>query len=288
MDSRTKWGVCGCAVLCGAVIATGVVAQGGDTPQSTRQAEPQGARAQKAEPQGAQKIEPRAQQVLRSMSEYLAKLPKLTLVADAVDEVVLQSGQKLQFPSTSQISVQRPNRLRSDRVGSEADVSLFYDGSKLSLLGRKRNLYATTQAPATLDKAIDFARKDLQMDAPGADLLYSKPYEILTEDVVAGRYLGEVPLGGVNTHHLAFEGNETNWEVWIEDGARPLPRRFVITSKKVASHPQFTVSLRDWDVSPLLTDETFSFEPPEGAKELKFEEIWQQIAAAKARLEVGK
>ena len=209
MDSRTKWGVCGCALLCGAAIATGVVAQADDTPKSTQQAEPQGAPAPKTQPQAAQKIEPQAKQVLRGMSDYLAKLPKFTFVADSVDEVVLQSGQKLQFPSTSQISVQRPNRLRSDRVGGEIDASLFYDGSKLSLLGRKRGAYATTQAPATLDKTIDFARKDLQMDAPGADLLYSKPYEILTEDVIAGRYLGEGPLAGVNTHHLAFEGNET-------------------------------------------------------------------------------
>ena len=59
----------------------------------------------------------------------------------------------------------------------------------------------------------------------------------------------------------------------------------MITSKKVVSHPQFTVSMHDWDVNPLLTDETFSFKPPEGAKQMKFEEVWEQVAAAKARLE---
>jgi hypothetical protein len=277
MDRRTKWGVVG-AVLCGAAIATGVFAQAGDKPPSTRQ----------GEPQGAQKIEPKAKQVLQGMSEYLANLPEFTLVADTVDEVVLHSGQKLQFPSTSQIYVQRPNRLRSDRVGGDVDVSLFYDGSKLSLFGRKRSLYATTEAPATLDKAIDFARKDLHMDAPGADLIYSTPYEILTEDVVGGRYLGEAQLDGVNTHHLAFEGNETNWEIWIEDGPMPLPRRFVITSKKVLSHPQFTVRLHHWDASPLLTREMFTFKPPEGAEQMTFEEVWEKIATMKAQLDSSK
>jgi hypothetical protein len=278
MDNRTKWGLRGGAVLCGAVIATAVFARADDRAQSTAQ----------AAPQGTQQIEPQAEQVLRGMSEYLAQLRKFTLVSDSVDEVVLQSGQKLQFPSTSQIYVQRPNRLRSDRVGGETDASLFYDGSKLSLLGRKRSVYASTEAPATLDGAIGFARKDLQMDAPGADLLYSTPYDILSEDVVSGRYLGEARLDGVNTHHLAFEGNETNWEIWIEDGPRPLPRRFVITSKKVLSHPQFTVSMHDWNVSAPLSDETFTFKPSEGARQLTFKEVWDQVASKKARLEVGK
>lgn len=278
MNNRTKWGLRGGAFFCGAVIATAVFARADDRAQSTSQA------AAQRTPQ----IEPQAEQVLRGMSQYLAKLQKFTLVSDSVDEVVLQSGQKLQFPSTSQIYVQRPNRLRSDRVGGETDVSLFYDGSKLSLLGRKRSVYASTEAPATLDEVIGFARKDLQMDAPGADLLYSTPYEILSEDVVSGRYLGEAQLDGVNTHHLAFEGNETNWEIWIEDGPRPLPRRFVITSKKVLSHPQFTVSMHDWNVSAPLSDETFTFKPSEGAKQMTFKEVWDQIASKKARLEVGK
>lgn len=278
MNRKAKWGLGGGAVLCGAVIATGVFAQ--NKPDSTRQ----------GAPQGAPQIEPKAKQVLRGMSEYLANLPSFTLVADTVDEVVLEAGQKLQFPSTSQVYLQRPNRLRSDRVGSEVDVSLFYDGAKMSLFGRKRNLYATTNAPAKLDKAIDFARKDLHMDAPGADLLYSTPYEILTEDVVRGRYLGVVQLAGANVHHLAFEGNETDWEIWIEDGPSPLPRRFVITSKKVRSNPQFTVDMHDWDVSPLLTGEMFTFKPTEGAKQMKFDEVWEKMTAAKARLgmDVGK
>jgi glycine cleavage system pyridoxal-binding protein P len=42
----------------------------------------------------------------------------------------------------------------------------------------------------TLDAMIDAARKQFQIEAPGADLLFSHPYEILTEQVTGGRLIG--------------------------------------------------------------------------------------------------
>ncbi len=255
----------GGVAVCAAAIGTVVFAQG----------------ESKQEPRAAPQIQPKADSVLRNMCDYLAHLPAFTFQADSVDEIVLESGQKLQFPATSNVYLQRPNHLRSDRLSAPVDASLYYDGSKMTLFGRRSNVYATTSAPGTLDEAIDFGRKKLKLDAPAGDLLYASPYEILTEDVVAGKYLGTEQVGGVQVHHLAFEGNETNWEIWIDAGPRPLPRRFVITSKKVASLPQFSVEVSNWNVAPLLTADMFAFKPPKGAQEIKFDEAWKAAAAAK-------
>ena len=33
-------------------------------------------------------------------------------------------------------------------------------------------------------------------------------------------------------HHLAFRQEDIDWQIWIENGPTPLPRKFLITDKK--------------------------------------------------------
>src|SRR5438270_319657 len=129
---------------------------------------------------------------------------------------------------------------------------------------------ATGAAPATLDETIDFVREKFDIDAPGADLLYSNPYAILTEDAVSGTYINQDDVDGTSCHHLAVRGNETDWEIWIEEGARPLPHKFAIVSKKVTELPEFDVRLYDWQLDAVLPDSTFTFTPTKGQQQVDF------------------
>jgi hypothetical protein len=226
--------------------------------------------ARKAPAAPAAAVEPKASQTLKRMSDFLGSQQAFSLSTEHMTQVVDQSGQKLDFVADSTLVVQRPNKLRSDRVGEGMDLSLYYDGSALTLYGRRMNTYATADAPATLDETIDFARQELELEAPAADLLYGKPYDVLMEDVVSGTYVGQTTLDGKKCHHLAFRGNETDWQIWIEDGARPVPLRFVIVSKKVAGAPEFAVSLKSWNFRPRITPELFTFTPPPNAEQIDF------------------
>ena len=62
-----------------------------------------------------------------------------------------------------------------------------------------------------------------------------------------------------------------DWQIWIEDGPKPVPRRFTITSKKIEGTPEFVVELSDWDTDPDFTDEVFEFTPPRGAQKIEFQ-----------------
>ncbi|HEX6836966.1 MAG TPA: DUF2092 domain-containing protein, partial [Polyangia bacterium] len=139
-------------------------------------------------------IEPKADQVLHRMSSYLGSLRTFRVDSQAVDELVLKDGQKVQEVSDSHVTVKRPNRLRSDRVGPVADVTFRYDGDQFTIFGKRTGMYATAPAPRDLDGAIDVARDKLGIYAPGGDLLYSDPYATLTDGVVEGRYIGLEPL----------------------------------------------------------------------------------------------
>jgi hypothetical protein len=226
-------------------------------------------------------IDPQAEKILRRMSDYLASRPQFTLKAESTLEVVLTSGQKIQFDSPATLEVSRPNKLRAHRKGDLANQEFFYDGKTLTLYNPRENLYATTAAPPTIDETLDFAREKLDIIAPASELLYKNAAEKMLKEASSGFVVGPSVVGGVKCTHLAFRGAEVDWQIWIEDGAKPLPRKFILTSKKVTGEPQFTVLIRSWDVGPKFTDKEFTFVPPKGAKKIEFLQLTAEAAKPK-------
>ncbi len=270
MQPHRRWrGRAVLALLAAALVSQAAVAQRAREPRQAPRAP-----AQRA-------IDPRADAELRKMSDYLGRLPAFGVWVDHATEVVLEDGQKLEFDSSSRVWVRRPNGIRSDRRGEEVDASLYYDGRTMTVFGRRANLYASAQAPPTIDAAIDFARAELDVEAPAADLLYSNPYGALTEDIVSGMYVGEAEVDGTPCHHLAFRGRDIDFQIWIQQGAEPLPRKFVIVTKDVPSRPEFRVELRDWMTDPeLVSADLFRFRPPAGAERTEFVGLGTRARAA--------
>ena len=97
----------------------------------------------------------------------------------------------------------------------------------------------------------------------------------------SGFVVGQSVVGGVRCIHLAFRGTEVDWQIWVEDGDKPLPRKFIITAKQVAGEPQFTVLLRSWDLAPKLTNREFGFAPPKGAKKIEYLRLPAETAKPK-------
>ena len=215
-------------------------------------------------------IDPKADQILRKMSDYLGNLEQFSVQTENTLEVILRSGEKIQYDSPAELSLRRPNKARASRKGDIEDQEFYYDGKTLTLYNPDKKFYATVEAPPTIDETIDFARNSLDVYAPGGDLIYKNPYKILTEDVVSGFYVGMTVVGGIKCHHLAFRGNEVDWQIWIENGDKPLPKKFIITTKWMTGAPQFTVVIKNWNLSPKLTDNMFTFVPPKDAQKIDF------------------
>lgn len=219
----------------------------------------------------AAKVDPEADRILRQMSDFLAKQREFSVQTNGELQVVLDTGQKIEINRVGKVSVQRPDRLRVDRSADLAKGQLYYDGRQLTVYGERNNAYATTQAPPTLDAAIEWAMDDLGLDAPGGDLLVSNPYAALMEDVRSGTYLGRTVIGDVTAHHLAFRNREgVDWEIWVTDGPQPLPLKYVVTSRDEQGSPQYSVIMSDWSLSPRLSQEEFRFTPPRDAMRVSF------------------
>jgi hypothetical protein len=210
-------------------------------------------------------ISPDAESALRKMTDYLSSLQSFRVRSAAKDEVVLKSGQKIDLSSSSETSVQRPNKLRSEQVGSKGGLAFWYDGKSMTLECQANGIYTTKVAPPNIDGAIDQARKVFGIEAPGADLLYSQPYDILTEQVTGGQVIGHETVDGEAVTHLAFQGEQVDWQIWIKDGKEPLPVWFSIITKTIKSQPEFEVHMSNWETKPTLSAAIFEFKaPPNG------------------------
>ncbi len=219
---------------------------------------------------GQRAIEVKADKVLRQMSEYLNTLDQFSLHSESTIDALIAPGQKIQLGRSVDTFVRRPNRLRVDIIGDIVNQQLFYDGKSITLYGKKVNYYATMEAPDNIESAIDHAERTFGLVAPGADLISRNSYDVLTEDVQSGVYVGLSTIHGVETHHLAFRGEETDWQIWIENSETPLPKKFIITTKWLAGAPQFTALVTQWDVSAQLKDRQFIFVAPDKANKIEF------------------
>lgn len=226
-------------------------------------------------------IQPQAEKLLRNMSDFLGKQQSFSVTTENSLEVVLTSGQKIQYMSPASLQLKRPNLLRASRKGDLVDQDFYYDGKTLTLSSPGNGFYASAAAPATIDQMLDMARDQLDIIAPGGDFIYANSYAMLTQDVASGFYVGKAVVGGVTCDHLAFRGKDVDWQIWIAEGNKPLPKKYVITSKRVPGEPQFTVYINGWNLAPKLANTSFSFKPPKNVTRIEFLRMTTDAESAK-------
>src|SRR5262245_26922001 len=203
-------------------------------------------------------------QIPKGMTDYLASQKSLSAKFDSDIEVVTPELQKIQFTSSGEMKMNRPDKLRIRRTGGYADVELVYDGKTVSLYGNGAKSYVQADLAGTVDQMIDTLQSRSGAGLPGADLLLSNSYDQLMANVIEGSHVGSGVVDGVECEHLAFRGPETDWQIWIEPGAKPVPRKWVITSKTVTGAPQYTLKIREWKTDA-NADADFVFKAPADA-----------------------
>lgn len=215
---------------------------------------------------GSGLVDARADELVRSMSDHLAGASSFALEAEELyDEVPAQSPRQ-QLTSQRHVALRRPDRLVGDASGDAIHRSFWYDGTILAALDREENVWTSGTVPPTIDAALDWALDQTGTVIPLADFLYADPYSRLMEGVQRGVYLGIHQAAGVPCHHLSFEQATIDWQLWIDAGEDPLPRKLVIAYKTEDEVPQYAVTIRKWNLDAEVPDEIFRFEAPEGAR----------------------
>jgi hypothetical protein len=220
-----------------------------------------------------------AKAILLRMANYLARAQKFTVNMSDNYDTLQASGQKIEFGEKRQITVSRPNGLRVDLQESNGEKQVFtYDGKEMSVFNPSQNVYAQTVKPGGIDEAIVYLLQDLHMRLPLAALLISRFPTEIENRTLSLDYVEKTSINGVPMHHLAGRTSTVDYQVWIAEGAQPLPQRIVMTYRNAEGQPQFRAEFSEWNLAPEINDGRFVFTPPEGSRKIAFAAQVQNIS----------
>ncbi len=209
-----------------------------------------------------------AKSIFKAMTDYVSSQQTIELSFDSDIEVITPQLEKIQFTNSGEALLSRPDKLRAHRMGGYSDVALIFDGKMVNIFSKGLNGYAQFDGPPTVDQLLEVLRAGHGVALPGADLLLTNAYDRLVADVLEAKHIGRGIIDGRTCEHLAFRNFDTDWQLWVEVGERPIPRKMVITSKTLNSAPQYTLRIKEWKTGFEPSEDAFLFTPPVGAEKL--------------------
>ena len=224
-------------------------------------------------PSGVRADEADAKKLLKTMSDYLSSQKAISFGFDANLEVVTKDNQKLALASSGAVIINRPGKIRATRAGGHADIEMLFDGKTLTLFGKDANLYTQINVSGTLDNLVEELREKYKRPLPAADLILSNSYDPLMDDVTDVKDLGIGVINGVECDYLAFRKKVVDIQIWIAQGDKPYPCRYVITSKDIALAPQYSIQIRDWKTGSAVALDDFGFKNPTKAKKVDIKDL---------------
>lgn len=215
-------------------------------------------------------VDPAAVQKLKLATDYLAGLPQFSVKTANVIEELQFSGHRVDYDVSNSVTIKRPDKMRAARAGGLMDQRFFYDGKSMTLYNPNEKVYATEQAPDTIEKAIELAREKIGILLPAADLLYRDAFPLFMQDVTLAVVVGESVINGVKCTHLLFSRPEVDFQLWIADGDKPWPLKYVVSETGTPERLSITTILSDWNTAPAVDDALFRFVPPQGTQAIEF------------------
>jgi len=230
----------------------------------------------------ASKVQPEALAALEKMGTYLRGLKSFGLHADTTLDLVTDDDQTLQFPGTIDYKARAPNGLYIDMSTDRKQRRLYYDGKTLTVYGPKNKLYAQTDAPPTIKQLLAVAEDKYGIQFPLSDLFLWGTDKAPVSALKSAVFVGPARIDGSVTNQYAFRQDGVDWQIWIEAGDKPLPRRLVITTTDDPARPQFASTLT-WNTNAAIRDSDFAFTPPKDASRIQLVAVDAVAAQEDAR-----
>nr|WKF57627.1 hypothetical protein HUO10_002120 [Paraburkholderia busanensis] len=220
-----------------------------------------------APPTTQPEVQAEAVKALDAMGAYLRTLNRFRVDADSVTDAVLTTGQNVGFLHRTEMSVQRPDKIRIVVTGSRSPKGLVYDGRSVVLFDDAHRYYSKVPAPPTIRQLIADIDEKYGVQLPLVDLFYWGQDSDDEKALSSALFIGLDRVGGKWCRHYVYQQPDLDWELWIESGSRPLPCRFVVTDTTQPSRPQHAVNYH-WTLNPSFSADTFRFSPASGARQI--------------------
>src|SRR5215468_5342161 len=243
-------------LMLGALLATSGHAQPPQhAPQAAKPAKsPKKAPAPVVEPV----LEPKAIEILKAASDRLAAAHTMRFTAVVSYESPSRLGPPLVYTTTSEVTLQRPDKLRVITSGDGPASEFYYDGKTMVAFAPAENLVAVADAPPTLDAALKAAYDTAAIYFPFTDVIVADPYKDLAEGLKWAFYIGQSRIvGGTTTDMIAYANDEVFVQIWI--GAEDkLPRRLRAVFRQDPARLRHQMELSNWQLDLTVASDAFA------------------------------
>ena len=225
-------------------------------------------------------IDEKSEEVLRQMTEYAQGLK--TFRAEVIASAKVESsGTSNKLKYVYSVVGEPPNRLAMiARSGAGAPV-VVSDGKKLYALAPALGKYVLGDAPASFPAIV--GAESLQGTSLGHSimagaLLPFASYDELAASIESAQYVGEEKLGPAKCHHLKLAQKLYDWDLWVDAGKKPLPRKLEPdltkwqkknpTQLPTDAKADVIIAFKSWTSGTPVKDKDFKIDPPDSAREV--------------------
>jgi hypothetical protein len=214
--------------------------------------------------------EPRALDLLKASSARLAAARTMRFTAVVSYESPSRPGPPLVYTTKSEVTLQRPDKLRVITPGDGLASEFYYDGKTMIAFAPAENLVAVAAAPPTLEAALEAAYHSAAIYFPFTDVIVADPYKHIADGLELAFYIGQSrEVGGTTTDMVAYATHGVFVQIWI--GAEDkLPRR---TRAVFGNDPlglRHQADFSDWQLDAPVPADAFASSRAASAKRIPF------------------
>jgi hypothetical protein len=206
---------------------------------------------------GASEAAETPRQVFERMVNLLSSSKTFTYHAEVLFDDVLDDGQTIQLAGARDVRFRRPDGYAVDHRDDVTAKRFWYDGKNATLADVYSGTYVTIAAPPTVELLVAKLRKDYGVVLPLAGFAFDNPLPDLVRRIEKKRYLGIHDVEGIACHHFAFREATMDWQIWIDAGKQPVPRKIVIDRPDELGSPQQTIVFTEWEIGRSLPAKDF-------------------------------
>ena len=221
-------------------------------------------------PEATPSLEPKALDILKAASSRLAAARTMKFNAVHFYESPSRHGHPLAFTTKSEVTLQKPDKLRVIMSADGPASEFYYDGKKMMAYAPAENLVAVADAPPTIDAALEQAYHSAAIYFPFDDWIVADPYKEMSEGMKLAYYIGQSKVvGGTTTDMVAYIDHGVFIQAWI--GAEDkLPRLLHAVYLDDPERLRHTLVLSDWQLDAAVPPDTFASAKAASANPMPF------------------
>jgi hypothetical protein len=216
-------------------------------------------------------LEPKAIDIMKAACSRLAAAKSMTFTAVVSYESPSRLGTPLVYTTKTEVTLQRPDKLKVITSGDGPASEFYYDGKTMMAFEPTANLVAVADAPSTIDATLQAAYDAAAIYFPFTDVIVSDPYKDVADGLKLAFYIGQSHIvGGTTTDMIAYANGDVFVQMWVgvED---KLPRMLRAVFSKDPARMRHQMELSNWRLDTTVAADAFTSAKAGSATRIQFE-----------------